>query len=149
MKKSNFYSGLISTVLGAALVVLGILRNAQLSGLMCGLGGALLGPGLVQLWKYRKWTRPENAETYRKRLEQEQIDLRDERKNMLRDKAGRYAYVLGLMLSAVSILIFYLLEDLDVVDAFTARLIVAYLGAYLLVQYAAGLLIYRRLSAKY
>ena len=149
MKKSNFWYGLVSSTMGAGLIVLGFFWNTPVSSLMCGCGGALLGPGLVQLWKYRKWTPPEHADTYRERLEQEQIDLRDERKNMLRDRSGRYAYVFGLMLCAVSILTFHLLEALGIVEETAARLVVLYLAAYLIIQYIAGFTVYRWLAKKY
>ena len=51
MKKSNFWYGLVSSTMGAGLIVLGFFWNTPVSSLMCGCGGALLGPGLVQLWK--------------------------------------------------------------------------------------------------
>lgn len=149
MKKSNLWCALAYALLGLAILLAGLVWETRLSSLMVGFGAGLLGSGAMQLVRYRKWTRPENADTYRERLEQEQIDLRDERKNMLRDRSGRYAYVFGLMLCAVSILTFHLLEALGIVEETAARLVVLYLAAYLIIQYIAGFTVYRWLSKKY
>ena len=97
MKKSNLWVGLTELVLGlAALAAAFLWVEGPLGSLLCGLGGGLLGSGGNLVWKYWKWTRPQNAERYREKLEQEEIDLRDERKKLLRCKAGLYAYQLGL-----------------------------------------------------
>lgn len=147
MKRSNLWCGLIYALLGLVCLLAGLLWETRLSSLIVGFGSGMLGSGIVQLARYRKWTRPENQETYRQRLEEEQIELRDERKTMLRDRSGRYAYVLGLLLCGLSILVFGVLGALDVVE--NARLIVLFLAAYILVQYGAGVWFYRRLSKKY
>lgn len=147
MKKSNFWCGLIYAFLGLAFLLAGLLWETRLSSLSVGFGAGMLSSGIVQLVRYRKWTRPENRETYRERLEQEQIELRDERKTMLRDRSGRYAWFFGMALCAVSIVIFGVLNALDVVE--NARLMVLFLAAYLLIQYGAGVFFYRRLSRKY
>lgn len=95
MKKSNLWVGLTELVLGlAALAAVFLWVEGPLGSLLCGLGGGLLGSGGNLVWKYWKWTRPQNAERYREKLEQEEIDLRDERKKLLRCKAGLYAYQL-------------------------------------------------------
>lgn len=147
MKRSNFWCGLIYALLGLVCLLAGLLWETRLGSLIVGFGSGMLGSGIVQLARYRKWTRPENREVYRQRLEEEQIELRDERKAMLRDRSGRYAYVLGLLLCGLSILVFGVLGALDVVE--NARLIVLFLAAYILVQYGAGVWFYRRLSKKY
>ncbi len=147
MKKSNFWLGLISALLGIALFLAGLLWDTALSSLICGTGGGLLGSGTLRLLRYRKWSRPESAAAYRERLEQEQIDMRDERKAMLRDRSGRYAYLLGLLVCCLSILVFSVLGSLEIVE--NARLTVLFLGAYLLFQWVAGIFFYRRLAEKY
>lgn len=147
MKKSNFWSGLIYALLGLAFLLAGLLWETRLSSLSVGFGAGMLSSGLMQLVRYRKWTRPENRETYRERLEQEQIELRDERKTMLRDRSGRYAWLLGMALCGVSIVVFGVLNALELVE--NARLMVLFLAAYLLVQYGAGVWFYRRLCKKY
>ena len=101
----------------------------------------------MQVCKYFKWTRLETADSYQRYLEQEQIELRDERKSMLRDRSGRYAWLLGMALCALSIVVFGVLGALEIVE--NARLVILFLGAYLIVQYGAGVYFYRRLEKKY
>lgn len=147
MKKRNFYYGLACVILGAGLIVLGFVLNTRFSSMICGGGGGILGGGIAQLYRWRKWTRPETADTYREKLEQEQIDLRDERKTMLRDKSGRYAYLFSMALCLAVIFVLCVLSVLEVTDfAFPAVLL---LTVYVIIQYLAGLVFYRRLSEKY
>ena len=147
MKKSDFWCGIVFLLAGLACGLTALCWDTPLDSLLCGFTGALLAPGILQLWKYRKWSRPENAAAYQEKLEQEQIDLRDERKEMLRNKAGRYAYLLGLALAYLAIIVFGLLGKLGVIQY--CRELVLFLGVYVLVQYAAGVLIYRKLCEKY
>lgn len=147
MKKSNFWSGLIFVFLGLAFLLAGLVWETRLSSLCVGFGAGMLSSGAMQLVRYRKWTRPENAEAYREKLEAEQIELRDERKAMLRDRSGRYAWLLGMVLCALSIVVFGVLGALEVVE--NARLLILFLAAYLIVQYGAGVYFYRRLERRY
>ena len=147
MKKSNFWCGLTYALLGLTFLLAGLLWETRLSSLSVGFGAGMLGSGVTQLARYRKWTRPENAETYRERLEEEQIELRDERKAMLRCRAGRCAYVLGLVLCAAAIVAFSVLDALGLLAC--GRILTLTLAVLLIVQYAAGLAIYRLLSRKY
>lgn len=147
MKKSSFWSGLVYFLLGLAFLLAGLVWETRLSSLCVGFGAGMLSSGIMQLVRYRKWTRPENRAAYREKLEEAQIELRDERKAMLRDRSGRYAWLLGMVLCAVSIVVFGVLGALEIVES--ARLMVLFLGAYLLVQHGAGVFFYRHLSQKY
>lgn len=144
MKKSNLWWALGFMAAGAALFLTGLLWTTRLSSILCGIGGGSLFNGATQLWRYVKWTRPENAEVYRERLEQQRIDLHDERKEMLRNKAGRYAHVLGLAVCCIAIFVFSILGMLGVLEGW--RAVVLSLGAYAVFQYGAGVVIYRRLE---
>jgi len=134
---------------GIVFLLAALLWDTPLGSLFCGFAGAFIVPGIIQVGKYIKWTRPKNVPIYRERLEQERIDLRDERKSMLRDKSGRYAYILGMLLAAVSIVVFSVLKIVGTIGEAEFRLMGSFLAGYLLVQYIAGLLIYRMLEEKY
>lgn len=149
MKKRDLWTGVGMTVAGILFLLAALLWKTPLESLLYGLFGAFTAPGIVQICKYVKWTRPENAPFYRARLEQEQIDLQDERKSMLRDKSGRYAYILGLLIVAAAMFVFAALEAFGVIGEPEARLVVLFLGAYALFQLIAGMVIYRRLEKKY
>ena len=146
MKKSDLWIGIGFIAAGLALLSAAILAKLHGS-LLYGFSGALIGPGIAQIAKYVKWTRPKNAPIYRERLEQERIELRDERKTMLRDKSGRYAYILGMIVAVVLELAVVILGDLGVIE----KNLWLPLGIlfYVCFQYAAGLVIYALLDRKY
>lgn len=134
---------------GILFLLAALLLDTPLGSLFAGFSGAFTAPGVVQICKYIKWTRPENAALYQERLEAEQIELRDERKTLLREKAGRLAYIFGLLACAVSIMVFSFLGKLGIVDQDASRLVILFLGGYLLVQLLAAEAVYRVLSRKY
>lgn len=149
MKKSDLWTGVGMTAAGILFLLAALLWKTPLESILYGLFGAFAAPGTVQIYKYVKWTNPKNAPVYRERLEQEQIDLQDERKSMLRDRSGRYAYILGLLAVAVAMLAFSVLEAFGVVGEAEARLMILSLAGYALFQLVAGWVIYRLLDAKY
>lgn len=149
MKKSDLWAGVIFILIGLACLAGALLWETPLSSLLCGLCGAFTVPGIVQIIKYIKWTSPRNAPIYRERLEQEQIDLRDERKSMLRDRSGRYAYILGMLVLCAAMVVFYILGAFGVIGEAEARLMILFLAGYLLVQFIAGMVIYRMMERRY
>lgn len=146
MKKTQLISGIIYTLLGLALLLTAIFTNTEI-GMLYGLGGALTGPGLVMMGKYFYWSRPQNRQRYEERLDSERIEMNDELKQKLRDRSGRYAYVLGMVTVSLSIFVIGILEDLGLIG--DSRPMVLYLAAYLIFQVIAGIAIFNRLLKKY
>lgn len=146
MKKTQLISGIIYTLLGLALLLTAIFTNTEI-GMLYGLGGALTGPGLVMMGKYFYWSRPKNRQRYEERLDSERIEMNDELKQKLRDRSGRYAYVLGMVTVSLSIFVIGILEDLGLIG--DSRPMILYLAAYLIFQVVAGIVIFNRLLKKY
>ena len=149
MKKSVLCTGIAMIAVGLCLLAAAIFWDTPLDSLLCGFSGAFFGPGIAQLCKYVKWTKLETEDSWRRHVEEEQIELRDERKSMLRDRSGRYAYVLGMLLACAALVAFSILGKLGVVPEAAAELLVYFLAAFLLVEFAAGILIYKRLEKRY
>ena len=149
MKKRDLWTGVGMTAAGVLCLLAALLWETPMRSLLCGFCGALSVPGVAQICKYVKWTSPRNAPIYRERLEREQIELRDERKSMLRDKSGRYAYILGLLTLSAAIFALCLLEAFGVLGREETRLTVLFLGGCVLFQVTAGLVIYRLLEKRY
>lgn len=146
MKRSELYFGIGFLLAGVFFLILGLATETALGGIIFGLAGACLGPGAVMIFKYFHWTRPGKREEYARILEQEKIEMEDELKASLRDKSGRYAYLLGLVTLSISILVFSGLDALEVLDS---RVLVLYLCGFLLFQFGAGLVIFRCLLKRY
>lgn len=147
MKRSELWWGIGTAIAGAVLLVSALLWETALGSLQAGFAGALLWPGIVQIYRYQKWNRPENAEAYREMREQAAIDARDERKEALRNRAGRYAYLLSVLLCAVAIPVISVWGNLGNLPQ--ARALVLVLSVYLIIQLGAGYWFYWKLSQKY
>ena len=77
----------------------------------------------------------------------DRIEQHDELKTKIRDRAGRYAYGIGLVVICFSILVFSILGALEVID--NARMIILYLSGYLMFQIITGIIIFNKLMKKY
>ena len=147
MKKNNLLVGLCYLLVGIICLIIALSYELEFANLLFGFAGGCICGGSVMIWKYYYWTKPENKVKYQEKLEDEAIHLKDERKTMLRDKSGRYAYIIGLAVISVSIVIFSILGSLNLIT--NSKLMILYLGGLLVFQYVIGLVIYNYLSEKY
>lgn len=147
MKKSNLFVGLLYLLVGIICLVVALNFESKIGSLLIGFAGAGIFGGAIILWKYCYWTKPENKDRYKEKIENENIEIHDERKTILRDKSGRYAYILGLIVISVSIVIFSIIGSLNIIE--NSKLIILYLAGFLVFQYIMGILIFNYLSKKY
>lgn len=144
MKKSYLWQGIAFLAVGLLFAAAATLVPEKAQSIMSGFAGGGMGAGLMILMKYWYWTRPEHTQRYREKLEEEEICLKDERNEMFRDKAGRYTYILSLLVLALSIVLFSVLNAWEIGNF---RWIILYLSALLVFLYVAGIWIYRWLKA--
>lgn len=147
MKKNYFFTGIVCLAIGILFGIITWLTDTKLESILWGFTGGGLGGGGMLLWKYFYWTRPNNKDKYTQRLENESIELHDERKEQFRNQSGRYAYILGLFTVSLSILVFSVLSSFEIIQH--AKVLILYLAVYLVFQYVAGVLIFRYLNNKY
>lgn len=145
MKKSNLIYGLIYIILaGISLYVAIYFGDNKMTGIFYGLTGVLGGSGIVTIIRYFYWQK--NKEKYQEKLEIEEIEQQDELKQKLRDKSGKYTYWIGMLIIALSIIVYSVLGVLNIMDA---EHIVIYLGAYLISQVFIGVIVFNHLLKKY
>jgi hypothetical protein len=147
MKKNNLLAGVLYMLSGVICLMIALLFDTKLGSLLFGFSGAGIGPGLMMIFQYFYWTSPKNKDRYAKRIDNQNIELNDERKQKLRDKSGRYAYLLGLAVISISIVVFSILGNLELISDY--RIIVLYLFGYFVFQYVIGVIIFRYLNNKY
>ena len=147
MKKSNLVAGITYVFFGAACLLAALCLETKLEGILWGFAGAGIVPGIGMIVQYFYWSAPKNRERYLERLELVQIESNDELNVKVRNLAGRYAYVSGLMIVCASILFFGILGTLEIIE--NARLIVLYLSAYLLIEIAVYIAVFHRMMKKY
>ena len=146
MKKSYLSCGLSFIGIGLILLVAAIIFDTRLQSLLCGFAGAFIGPGAVMVGKYFYWTTPKNAERYKEKLVNESIEIHDERNEALRNKAGRYAYLLCLLVTSISIVVFSVLGNLEIIE--NTRIVIIYLGGLFLFQIVSLFVFHRHLQKK-
>ena len=147
MKKSNLTAGILYVLFGVTCLIVALLIETKLEGILWGFAGGGIVPGIIMICQYFYWSSPKNKERYAERLENERIEQHDELKTKIRDKSGRYTYSLGLLVICFSMMIFGILGALEVID--NARIIVIYLGGYLLFQFITGIVIFNHIMKKY
>ena len=147
MKKSNLVFSILYTLGGATLLLVALLTDSVLDSLLFGFAAGAICSGIIMTCKYFYWSSPKNRERYQEKLEAEKIELHDEMKEKLRDKAGRYTCVLGAVVVSISIVAFSVLGKLGLVE--NSRTIVLYLGGYLVFQIVVSIAIFYHLLKKY
>lgn len=147
MKKSNLMVGILYVLFGVICLMAALVMETKLEGILWGFAGAGIFPGILMICKYFYWSSPKRQGEYRERLENERIEMHDELKTKVRDKAGRYTYSLGLLVTCFAIFLFGILGALEILR--NTRLIILYLSAYLLFQVIAGNVIFHQLMKKY
>ncbi|WMC92042.1 hypothetical protein [Kineothrix sp. MB12-C1] len=147
MKKNNLFTGIAYMSIGALFAIAAGFSGTKFQSLLWGFAGGGFGGGALLLWKYFYWTHPNNKSRYKEHLENISIELHDERKEKFRNQSGRYAYILGLITVCISIMIFSVLDSLGMVQH--TRVLILYLGGYVIFQYIAGILIFKYLNKKY
>ena len=144
MKKSSLIYALIYTILAGISLYIAIIFNSKMSGIFYGMTGALGGNGIFIIIQYFYWKK--NKKKYQEKLEIEEIEQNDELKQKLRDKAGKYTYWIGMLIVALSIIVYSVLGALNILDT---EHIVIYLGAYLISQVFIGIIVFNHLLKKY
>lgn len=150
MKKNNvkdfLKTGIILILLATVLIVFTVLYRFKFNSILFGMGCGFGINGLISLYKYFKWSKPENIERYKEKQELDEIELQDERKERLRNLSGRYAYILGLVVLAILTVV---LSFLNVMGIIYNTPLMVFVFTFLVFQYIVGIVIFRYLNKKY
>lgn len=147
MKKSNLIKSIISLITGLSLIIPAIKLDSYLGGSLFGISGALVGFGIVGVYNYFKWSRPENREEYETKVEEANRSAKDERLIALRDKSGRYAYIFGLITMTISIWILMILRTFNIIA--DNKILFIFTSGYLILQFISGFVFFNYLVKKY
>lgn len=148
MKKSTLITGICYLAVGILCLILAIAFEWKIEGLLWGLAGGGIVPGVRMIWQYFHWTNPAHRAAYEKRLQAERIAMRDERNQMLRDRSGRIAHMIMIGVYCLSMLAFSFCSAMGWLMPF-AKYAVIGLGILLVVQYACGAVAYQYLLKKH
>jgi hypothetical protein len=146
MKKNNLSIGLIYVAFGVVCLWFALSTENSIGSLLFGFSGAGLVGGLSLIWKYFYWSSPRRKDVYERKLEEEQINLKDEFKESLRNRSGRISYIITLLVVTLSMIIFSIIGSLGILDT---KLLVRFLAILWIFMYVIGIVIYWILLKKY
>ena len=146
MKKNMLYVGIIYFICGILLVLLATFTEFSFEAFIWGLSGAALGPGVCMILQYMYWSKPERAVDYEEKIKNQRIEMNDERRIMLRDKAGRITnqimcYVLVILIFMVSILSVFSVMVIS-------KWVLVVLGLLILFQFICSVVVYNKLDKR-
>jgi len=141
MKKSDKIMLAIYIVIGIALVIIGVtIQVDYYSSMIFAMGFALIFSSIMQFVRYYHHTRSENVEEYRKKVRQQEINLKDERKVQLRNRAGYISWAVTMVACFIASFIAALFR--------AGTLIVCILVGVAVAEYILATIIYRYLCKK-
>ena len=148
MKKSKLFLG-ITYLIGGIIALNFAIKNTNdsASGLLSGLAGAGMGPGIALIFKYIYWSRPKNKEKYEEIMKKEKINLLDERNEVIRDKSGRETNKIMSIVLFVLVLIFMGLSILEIFMPFSKQVTIL-LSGFMIFQIICGIVIYKKVSKR-
>ena len=144
MKKNYLNEGMKLLLVGICLVLAAAFSETAVDGLLWGFAWGALGPGIARIIQHFYWSDPKNQVRYQEMQEQADINLHDELNEKLRDKSGRIAYLIGLLIICISEVAFSILGKAGVIS--DHKVIVLYLFGLLLIQVVIGNVAYRQLG---
>lgn len=141
MKKIDKIILVLYTIIGIVLIGIGITVEIDYySSLIFAMGVGLLSGGVIQILRYYHNTKPENIDAYHQKLRQQEIELKDERKVQIRNRAGYITWV-GTMFACF-------IASFAAALVHASSVIVGILSAAALLEYIAATIIYKYLCKK-
>lgn len=146
MKKNRLYVGVGYFICGILLVLLAIFTEFSFEAFIWGLSGAALGPGVCMIFQYIYWSKPERAVEYEEKVENQRIEMNDERRIMLHDKSGR---ITNQIMSYVFVILIFIVSILNVFSVMViSKWVLIVLGLLILFQFICGVVVYNKLDKK-
>lgn len=141
MKKSDKIILAIYIVIGCALIVIGATIDVDYySTMIFAMGFGMTFSSILQFVRYYHNTKPENIEAYRSKIHEQEINLKDERKVQLRNRAGYITWMITMVACFVASFIAALFR--------AGSVIVCILAGVAVVQYIIATIIYKYLCKK-
>lgn len=146
MKKNMLYLGIVYFICGILLVLLATFTEFSFEAFIWGLSGAALGPGVCMILQYMYWSKPERAVDYEEKIKNQRIEMNDERRIMLRDKAGR---ITNQIMSYVLVILIFIVSILSVFSVMViSKWVLVVLGLLILFQFICSVVVYNKLDKK-
>lgn len=141
MKKINKIALVTYIFIGIILVIMGLtIQRDYYNSLLVAMGVGLICSSLMQFVRYYHNMKPENVDQYREKERKRAIDLKDERKVQLRNRAGYLVWAATIILLLVAAFIAALFH-------INSLVIYSLLGTAI-AQYVLAVIIYKYLCSR-
>lgn len=114
-----------------------------------GFAGVCFSVGMFMLYQYFHWKSPSKQEEYKEKIENETIELHDERKEMIRGKAARLSLLANWCLMSAIVVIVSLLGQFEVFPYEYAKPVIFGITIYWIISAIIMQIIYKFLCNKY
>ena len=137
MKKVDKIILALYIVIGIILMITGgTIQIDYYSSMIFAMGFALICSSIGQILRFYHNTKPENIEAYQKKMRQQAINLKDEKKVQLRNRAGYITWAVTMVVCFLAAFIAALLRaGTWVVFAFTGIAVLQYITANVVYKY--------------
>ncbi len=144
MKKNLVYGILYLT---AGILFIGMCFIFPHISLFAGFAGATIGPGLLMIYKHHYWSK--RPDEYVEKLESDNIELHDERKEMVRGKTFRVTTLINWTMMSLIIVTIAFLGQFGIIPKDFSNYIVWGISAYWFVNIIILQLVYKHFDNKY
>lgn len=137
MKKSDKIILGIYIVIGIAMIIIGAVMNVDYySSMIFAMGVGIATSSCIQFLRYYHNTRPGNVDAYQKKLKEQEIELRDERKVQLRNRAGYLTWAITMIgCFAASFMAALFRAEARVIGLLTGLAIVEFVAATIIYKF--------------
>ncbi len=143
--KNYLRNGIIYSCLGVIFLVLAFIFP-DIS-IFVGFVGGCFGPAIMMFYKYFYWKK--RPTEYSAKIEDDSIELHDERKEMIRGKALRVSTLLNWCILSTFIIVVAFLGQFEVISEEISRPIIIIIAIYWFVSILIMQIVYKYLSKKY
>ncbi len=142
MKKKDIITSCICIAIGIAMIIIGLTIDIEYyyASMFFSMGIAGTTASVVWLIKHIHNTKPENIEAYQEKVREQNINMKDERKNQIRHRSGYITWLITIIAFFIaSFIAAWLRAD---------KMIIAILFIVAVLEYVVALIIYKYLCNK-
>ena len=142
MKKKDIIISCIQIAIGVTMIIIGITIDIEYyyANMIFSMGVGVTAATVSWLIKHIHDTRPENIAAYQEKVREQNINMKDERKNQIRHRAGYITWLITIIAFFIaSFIVAWLRAD---------KMIIAILFIAAVLEYIVALIIYKYLCTK-
>ena len=138
MKKKDIIISCICIAIGIAMIIIGLTIDIEYyyASMIFSMGMGGTAASVVWLVKHIHDMRPENIEAYQEKVREQNINMKDERKNQIRHQAGYITWLITIIvLFFASFIAAWLRADKMIIAILFIAAVIEYFVAFIIYKY--------------